>query len=275
MNSTWQALSREAGTAAEHLAIGVTAIGKANYAQDAYYTQAFFALSIGLERTAKLILVIDHALKHNGQFPKNVEVRSYKHNLQELLNQLDKIAEQRGLMKPKHQLPRSSIHDGILEVLSEFANNITRYYNFDLITGHSNSKNIQDPIKAWFEKVTIPVLAVHYKVHHQSKIEANAKAVAELLGEYTYVFHHSEDGEKLDSIYDASIHTGMTNFAKPYIRMYVMQIARFLAILITDFTFAAHEAQLPDIPYLSEFFVIFNNSDNYFKKRQTWSIYRM
>jgi len=65
MNETWQALAREAGLAAEHLAIGISALGKANYAQHAYYGQAFFALTIGLERAAKLALVVDHALEHN------------------------------------------------------------------------------------------------------------------------------------------------------------------------------------------------------------------
>lgn len=41
MNAIWQALAREAGLAAEHLGIGVTAIGKASYAQHARYAQAW------------------------------------------------------------------------------------------------------------------------------------------------------------------------------------------------------------------------------------------
>ena len=54
---TWLALAREAGLAAEHIGIGATALGRANYAQEAYYAQAFFALSVGFERAAKLEII--------------------------------------------------------------------------------------------------------------------------------------------------------------------------------------------------------------------------
>ena len=35
MSDNWRALAREAGLAAEHLAIGITAIGMVNYAKEA------------------------------------------------------------------------------------------------------------------------------------------------------------------------------------------------------------------------------------------------
>jgi hypothetical protein len=41
------------------LASGATTIGKANYAQEAYYGQALFSLTTGIERSAKLAFVID------------------------------------------------------------------------------------------------------------------------------------------------------------------------------------------------------------------------
>jgi|WetSurMetagenome_2_1015567.scaffolds.fasta_scaffold189736_2 hypothetical protein len=36
-----------------------------------------------------------------------------------------------------------------------------------------------------------------------------------------------EAGEVINSIYEASMQTASTNFAKLYVRVYVMQIARF------------------------------------------------
>ena len=62
----WHALGREAELSAEQIAQGVTALGKANHAQKGIYTQAFFGLSIGLERLAKLILLADHAISNSG-----------------------------------------------------------------------------------------------------------------------------------------------------------------------------------------------------------------
>lgn len=41
MNPTHIAIQREAALAAEHMAIGISAIGKANYAQTAYYFKRF------------------------------------------------------------------------------------------------------------------------------------------------------------------------------------------------------------------------------------------
>jgi len=76
MTENWIALAREAGLAAEHLAIGATALGKADFARHAHYAQAFFALSTGLERSTKLILVVDHAVENSGAFPPNRDVRA-------------------------------------------------------------------------------------------------------------------------------------------------------------------------------------------------------
>jgi hypothetical protein len=70
MSQKWVALAREAGMASEHLAVGVEALSNANYAQHAYYNQAFFALSVGIERSGKLGLVVDHALNARGNFPR-------------------------------------------------------------------------------------------------------------------------------------------------------------------------------------------------------------
>ncbi|AOQ23295.1 hypothetical protein MTAT_18270 [Moorella thermoacetica] len=274
MNSTWQALAREAGLAAEHLAIGVTALGKANYSQHAYYYQAFFALSIGIERAAKLALVVDHALENRGAFPSNRELRNYGHNLKELLERLDQIAERRGLSGSEDRLPRSAIHCGIIETLSDFANNITRYYNLDLVTGNQRVAQRADPIRTWFEKVTLPILNKHYKPHHKRRDEQKARLIDQLIGEHTLVLHHAETGNVLDSVYEASMQTAITEFAKPYARMYVMQIIRFVARLLCELGYVAHSQQLQDIPYLVEFFAIFNNSDKYFKNRKNWSIYR-
>jgi hypothetical protein len=159
MNEKWQALAREAGLAAEHLAIGASALGKANYAQHAYYGQAFFALTIGMERAAKLALVVDYALEHNGEFPNTDAVTKHRHDVAALLKQADEIARRRKPNEVQEYLPQSEIHSGIVKVLSDFATNITRYYNLNLVTGDPRTSKIHDPVRAWFDLVIVPVLA--------------------------------------------------------------------------------------------------------------------
>lgn len=274
MNELWQALNREAGISAEHLAIGVTALGKANYAQQAYYSQAFFALTIGFERSAKLAMVVDHSLEHNGVFPSYQMIREYGHNVKDLLGKVDEIAARRGLSAAEDRLPRTSIHDGITNVLSDFASNMTRYYNLDFITRDPRVTKHSDPIRAWYEQVIIPVLAAHYPKNVKERHQYNARLISQMLGSTAKVLYHSETGDLLDSVYEASMQTAITDYAKPYVRMYVMQIARFFSGLFSELGNAAHRCQLEVIPELSEFFAIFNNSDKYFRQRKSWSIYQ-
>jgi hypothetical protein len=273
MNDVWNALAREAATAAEHLASGATILGKANYAHHAHYEQAFFALSIGIERATKLALLVDRAIDGRGVFPSSGELRAYGHNLAKLLERADEIALRRGL-DAEARLPRTKIHEGIIAVLTDFANNITRYYNLDLVTGDPRAANRSDPIHAWFDAVIAPVLEIHYKSHHRERHHRNAKLASALLEDVSFVSFHSERGEALNTIYAASMQTGASEFSKPFVRMYVMQISRFLAGLLSSLGYAAHEAGLESIPHLPDFFAILNNDDKYFLRRKTWSIYR-
>jgi hypothetical protein len=272
MNPTWNAIAREAALAAEHLGAGATILGKANYAHHAHYGQAFFSLSTGFERAAKLAFVVDHALTNAGVFPTNKEVRDYGHNLARLLDQADAIAERRNLTG-NSRLPRTEIHAGIISVLTDFANNVTRYYNLDFITGGRRVAQRDDPTKAWFRLVVTPVLEKHYGPRQQERYRRNAQIISELMQPFTMVRHVAETGEPLDTVFDASLQTGVTEFAKPYVRMYVLQLVRFIGRLLGELGYAAYGTQLDTIPHLSEFFAIFNNDDEYFLKRKTWSIY--
>ena len=203
MNETWVAVSREAALAAEHLASGATLLGKANYAQQAYYYQAFFALSVGFERSAKLALAIDRSLT-TGSFPTHSQLRDYGHKLDALLALLDSMAQERSPTKPTARLPRTDIHDGIISVLSEFASNVTRYYNLDLITGSHRIAGVIDPIRSWHERVFIPVSRLHYSARRRGKVETDALLVEQLIGDSSLVRHIDESGELLTDVAEAS-----------------------------------------------------------------------
>jgi hypothetical protein len=90
MGPKWRALGREAALASEHIALGVSALGRANHSQYAYYSEAFFALSVGLERSCKLGLVVDYALRNGGTFPRTPDVRAFGHDLERLLKRMDR-----------------------------------------------------------------------------------------------------------------------------------------------------------------------------------------
>ena len=88
----WHAIGRETALVRHLIGSGITALGRANYADQRgeYYT-AFFGLSVGLERLAKLILVADYAICNDGHMPFGhklidlmtvAETFSAKHNLE-------------------------------------------------------------------------------------------------------------------------------------------------------------------------------------------------
>src|ERR1700744_6232637 len=88
----WHALRREVALVRHLVGSGVTALGRANYAdKKGEYYNAFFGISIGLERLAKLILVADHAISNSGQMPDEKVVKKFGHKLVALSNAADAI----------------------------------------------------------------------------------------------------------------------------------------------------------------------------------------
>lgn len=270
MNAVFQALAREAGLAAEHLAVGVSTLGKANYAQDGLYFQAFFDLAIGFERTSKLIILIDHYLANQQTFPTDKMLKDCGHSLEVLLEHTERIAQARNLVGKCGSLPRSPIHDGMIKTLTDFATR-TRYYNLNYLTGAHADQS--DPVKVWYTQVILPILDLHYTPRHEKRHSKNANMIAAMMDGIAVVQQHSESGDDLDTVYAGSMQTAKTKFAKPFCRMYLMQIMRFLGRLLSELSHASHRNGSQDIPYLSEFFAIFYSDDAYFKRRKTWSIY--
>lgn len=272
MGPIWQALAREAGIAAEQLAVGVTTLGKANYAHKGLYYKAFFDLSIGFERTAKLTFILDFYIDNEGNFPSKKLLMDLGHNLEKLLNKTDMISEKIEL-KNNQRRPKAKIHRGIIKTLSEFAIS-TRYYNLNFLAGDSKAANRSDPLKVWYERVITPILEKHYTERQRKKHLQNASIIETIIGDSATIIHHTETGENLDTAFNASLQTAKIEFAKPYSRMYVMQIIRFLAYLLSELSYKAMDHGMEDIPCMSDFFRIFYSNDKYFKRRKTWSIYR-
>ncbi len=264
----WLALAREAASAAEHIGIGATALSKANHAENAYYSQAFFALSVGFERSTKLALSVASALDGDG-FADGRTLKDYGHDLGTLLGEADALAERYGL-EGDGRLPRSEIHTAIIEVLGDFANNLTRYYNLEFVAGDARAA-AEDPITSWFNRVTIPVLKMHDAERSRKRREEQA-AMMGAFEDFALVRHHAEDGTPISSMEAGALHVGATKFARRWERMYVLQIARFLGELMYALGVKAQGTN-PDIPYFVEFFVLYLNDDSFLRSRKTWSIY--
>ena len=92
---TFTALQREASIGAEMIGSGVTLLSKANSFEVGIYSQGFFNLTIGLERTAKLIVLLDYYFKNDHAFfDDNTLRKRYGHDLEKLLKDAKQVSEE-------------------------------------------------------------------------------------------------------------------------------------------------------------------------------------
>lgn len=272
LSPEWRALGREAQLSAEQIATGVTILGRANHAQTGLYSQAFFGLSIGLERLGKLIIVADHAIQNDGIFPTDKDLRIIGHDLRNLLPRCEAIGKTIKADLSYASRPNDPIHQGIETTLSEFATK-SRYYNLAYIAGAAGDQI--DPISKWWEKVAKPICDRHYSESQRRKDEAQAVFMGKLLDSHSSVLHHTEEGAEINDCGTLFARAGATAVVQKYGRLYTLQIVRWLSSIISQLSqTGAYEKKIEPLLGLDEAFRIFICDDRNFREQKTWSIYR-
>ena len=147
-STTFTALNKESQFAFEILHSGVTQIRKANYGRKGIYYQSFINLTVGIERIAKLSILLDYYIENNGNFPNDKFVRKLGHNINKLYNQSHEIKEKYSL-NFNYLNDFDDIHHNVLDILSDFATK-DRYENINILV---NAQQENNPISMWFEKV--------------------------------------------------------------------------------------------------------------------------
>jgi hypothetical protein len=268
----WHALGREAELAGAQLALGVTALGRADYSRLGDYTIAFFGLAIGLERLGKLIVIADYAIGHHGQFPDNKFLKEFSHDLGLLLDRCEVVSDARRSTTEYAKRPNGRVHQGIIQTLSEFGT-LTRYYNLDLLAG-GKAAELPEPVGAWWKRVGGPILSQHYTARQREKDDATADCLGELLSAHAIFRHHSETGEPMSDAATLVRRAGATRVIQVHGRLYVLQIVRWLSYAISDLAQeAAYRHNLEPFLGVDEPFKPFLNDDRYFRGRKSWSIY--
>lgn len=263
----FEALRRETALVAEHLGIGATAIGRAGHERTAMYAQAFFALSVGFERGAKIALTIESALSNDGRFLTGRELRAYGHDLTKLLADVATVAQARGCSDPV--LPDGEIHRGIVATLTNFASNVSRYYNLEVLT--ESAQGAEDPIVEWHNEVTRLVVATHYTEQRRQADYARAAEIVIPADMYVSVAATTETREPIRALPRLASIVAEERAARPWERMYVLQLARFLTAVIGELGTLAQAEGLP-VPYLDEYFYDFQLDDAVFRRRKTWLV---
>ncbi|SNB59171.1 hypothetical protein SAMN04487880_3449 [Marinobacter sp. es.042] len=269
----WHAIRRESVLARDLIGSGVTALGRANYAdQLGQYYSAFFGLSVGLERLSKLVLVVDHALSNHGQMPSEDVVRRYGHRLTELLNKVDQIALEHGAHLT-YQRPKDIIALSIVDCLDSFADaRRGRYANF----GSLDTPNLssEEPIKSWWELVAHHILSKHYEGKQiQRNVESRANMIDSIMSGFTHVLHVDESEQTMDNVRTASVRTGQTKVVQKFGRYHTLTTVRWLSDVYTQLAkMAAYQYRYEAFFGSWEFLQTYTVDDSFLKSRKVWPL---
>lgn len=268
-----QAIQREAQLAAEQVAHGVTVLGKANFAEQGLYSQAFFSLSIGFERIGKLVYIANHALNNEGRFPTDADLkREFGHDISKLFCECKKINVN---LKSQFEMSNdelNEIHIIIVRFLSDFAKSL-RYYNLNFLSDTSSSQ--LDPIGRWRNEIVSRIFRKHYTNKMVTEDERKARRTGSVIGENSFILHSDEHGSNINTSYDLALASIRAERAQKFSRFYVLQLARWFSRILNKLAhICAYERRFGCFLGLEEPFAIFLNDDASFKSRKTWAIRR-
>lgn len=253
----WTALCREAAIAGQSVSAGLAALSRANYATTGLYSHAFFSLSVGFERTLKLISVLDYQLDYAGASPTTGALKAFGHDISSLSKHVAAIAGKRLSGEELYAYDPSSIEDQIVDVLSEFAV-ASRYYNLNLISGAQQRSD--DPVRVWYDQIGGLILQKHHTPKKQARELAEVNYINERAGHLFMVMDTSEDGRLMTDYKDAALQTARVKVLQKYGVWYVAKAFRYFYMILYRLTRRAQGAGL-DTPYLEEFFFPFLNDD--------------
>ena len=267
-NKIFSAFLEEAEFTKEILAIGVTQLYKANYASQGIYYQSFICLSTGLERLAKLCLILDYYIQNQGVLPSEKYIRDYGHRIPDLYNACCEVAEHQKVAFHFRYKMDENIRQAIIDLLGSFAESSGRYSNINVLLGQEGKST--DCTEKWFYDVDIPLYDKHVSRKKKADIEYRSSVFGNLLNQFTLVRFTAEDNTELTDAVEGSRRTGIWEAVAPYRQLYMLQVIRYLTELLIELGHKAMAIQPADIPHFVEIFGLFYNNNSYFRSRKTW-----
>ena len=224
-------LSREAGIITELLTSGLENLRRISIDQ-AFYYQAFYSLSIGLERFLKLIIYVENPATN---------LRSFGHRLVDLRRVVD------------IRVIPNSIEENFFIFLNNFATG-DRYSILDYLSGQNTSQIIDEPIVKFYNDIFLEVLRVH----------PPKRAWIPPQIDFASVFHTREDLTEINNFADLVVHGQVVDHVSKYCVMY---FGRLIQPFIERIS--AYEGP-PNNPFFSEGFRYLRQPDSYFLSRKTF-----
>lgn len=266
------AFNREAELAKRLMCSGLSALRKATPRQPGIYYDAFFGISIGVERIAKLAWLIDECIETNGAFPTDKDLRKACHNINKLVAKARLIRSKRNPSpfvanhSAHWKLPSDPATDHVIRFLSDFAER-SRFFNLKFIIGESNG--MSDPIKSWHNTVGAAVLGMPEVKAKKGRWQAQAEMAARAYSP-AVVFVTAADGTPLTNVAELSYSEQEAAEINKQAQWKTLAIIRFLSLLILDLADTAHAAGHNFIPVMSEHFGFFCGDNAIIRRYKVW-----
>ena len=227
---------------------GLDCLRKANIYNKGLYYQAFFSLSIGIERLLKVLIIYDYKVKNNGNYPENNYIKEKGHNLNEMFN----------VVKPS--LLQNDIYNLVISFLSEFSLT-TRYYNLDILTGKNNNK--LNPLEKW-SSIEKSILK-EYKV--KIKKDGNKKEIVDFLNSVSYISYLDMELNEINNFNEIFDEAKIRDTIQGYDVLVFYNLIKSLVKTLKEY-----EEKYNFFPYLREFFEIFlgKYTDGEIRRKKCW-----
>lgn len=225
-------LNREAALVSSLLSNGLADfrnISKGN----GYYYQAFYSISIGLERLLKLLILSKSRVN---------SVKAFNHDIKKLFSEVGIV------------FGKDSIEQSIINFLHEFASK-NRYLIPDILYSNDLTQISKEPIVFFSGEVLNKIIQMH-----------QPRRIFVPPSDFPVdVFHIAEDFSEVTNLQHVMINSQLIEYASKYLVMYTGRILQ----PILDELYKIEGSEYGN-PYFSEGFVYLHQDDSYFKARKTY-----
>ncbi|MEB0005155.1 hypothetical protein QN412_19320 [Pseudomonas sp. RTB3] len=265
----FRTLQQEAHVIRSCLTIGLTELRNADLNEKGRYYTAFFQLAIGIERLAKLALILDHMAQNNLKAPGQKVVKDYGHDLLTLVSKVEDVVRARGYTVSS-DFPNDSFCLRALAFLSDFAKGM-RYANLDALASGNQQR---DPLSEW-NKILQDVAVTKVGAAAKHKIDTMAAAASHVLSDRVAVFASDLTGKPL-TLSSAFSEPSILDAASKYM---VWEIITLLAPLrdavveagdAADALASSVDPNGDRVPVLSEFFDFIWLDRTYVFRKKRW-----
>ncbi|MCB9312419.1 MAG: hypothetical protein H6568_06605 [Lewinellaceae bacterium] len=252
-------LFKEAALSSMNLGVGLTFLRKYNFAQLGFIYQAFFSLSVGIERLIKLMILYEYIYNNDNYPPKNF-LKSKGHDIEKLFEEAKILAKKYSQEHLIDKIEKCEISSKIIKNLSDFAK-VNRYFQLDKLSG---SNNTEDPIARWDREINSLIVMKHFNPNTK-----NNRAMIEIskhMDGFAMFRHTDEQDREINDAQDFIYNSISSVTKQKYGMFYCYKIINGLCELQRS-----QNSHLHSNAYLYEFYMIFRMDFKDALQKKSWN----